>query len=208
MKTIKYIALALLTGVLVFSARESKAQIMRDSYFNADWQFMFPTGNDFVSKASGWGANFEMGRYVARDLAVGLFLNYQTNNQYIPRQTIQLSPTASVTTDQQHCQFQLPFGVGARYRLIQAGIFEPYLALKIGPSFTRFTSFYSAFELYDNTWGFYMAPEVGVTIYPSPERRFGIHIAGFFSYATNNTDIFQYNVNGIGNFGLRAGIAF
>ena len=89
---------------------QSKAQVSLNSYFNVDWQFNIPLGNDFSNDASGWGMNFEGGYYVMQDLAVGGFLSFHTNNEYFPRQTIKLSETLSMSSRQQHQMFTLPFG--------------------------------------------------------------------------------------------------
>ena len=112
MKTMKYLplkALAVLAIAIGF-ALPGKAQTLGNYYANIDWQFNFPLGNDFVKKGSGWGMNFEGGYYLTENLAVGAFLAYHSNHKYIPRQTISMGDNSSLNTDQQHTQFQLPFG--------------------------------------------------------------------------------------------------
>ena len=42
---------------------DTKAQVSLNSYFNVDWQFNIPLGNNFSDGASGWGMNFEGGYY-------------------------------------------------------------------------------------------------------------------------------------------------
>ena len=36
----------------------------------------------------------------------------------------------------------------------------------------------------------------------------GIHVALYYSYATNEGDVLVYRVNNLNNFGLRVGISF
>ena len=85
------------------------AQIVKSMYFNFDWQLNTPFGNDFADKTSGWGAHAEAGYYLTPNFALGAFISWHTNNKYIDRQTLPISETSMVTSDQQHSIFQLPF---------------------------------------------------------------------------------------------------
>ena len=207
MKTIsKLFCIALFACVLAVPSR-GKAQISLDSYYNIDWQFNFPISNSFADKASGWGLNFEGGYYLTESLAIGGFLTYHSNHKYIPRQTIPLSDNSSLNTDQQHTLFQLPFGVAGRYTFNREGMLQPYVSLKIAPQYAKLRTTFNAFENSDNTWGFYVSPEIGMNIFPwvySP----GIHVAAYYSYATNKGNLMTYDVDGMSNFGLRLGVAF
>ena len=131
MKSIRKLCYVALVVSMTLAPSGSKAQITLDSYFNVDWQFNVPIDNNFSSVASGWGMNFEGGYYVTRDIAVGAFISFHTNNEYFPRHTISLSPTLSMNSDQQHQMFTLPFGALLRYRFIEAD-FQPYAGIKLG----------------------------------------------------------------------------
>ena len=72
---------------------------------------------------------------------------------------------------------------------------------------------HSVFQLpfgkqYNDTWGFFLSPEIGVSIFPRPDYRFGFHVALYYSYATNSGDVLTYSVNNLNNFGIRVGISF
>lgn len=200
----KMLAIAAFIGGFILPA---KAQTSDTFYSNIDWQFNFPISNSFADKASGWGMNFEGGYYLTENFALGGFLSYHSNHKYIPRQTIPMTDNSSLNTDQQHTLFQLPFGVAGRYVFSRDGIFQPYISLKLGPQYARLKTAFNAFVNDDNTWGFYMSPEVGMNIYPWAYRP-GIHVAAYYSYATNKGEVMTYDVSGMSNFGLRVGIAF
>ena len=122
MKTIKYISvrvLAIAALALVF-AMPAKAQLSDNGYANIDWQFNVPLSNGFADDASGWGMNFEGGYFVTPNLGLGLFLNYHTNHEYVGRETFSVNG-GSMTSDQQHTIFQLPFGAAARYQFNRGG---------------------------------------------------------------------------------------
>lgn len=209
MKTTRQLSVKLLALIAIAMAftLPGRAQTSDSFYSNIDWQFNFPISNSFADKASGWGMNFEGGYYLTDNFAIGAFLAYHSNHKYIPRQTISLGDNSSINTDQQHTQFQLPFGVTGRYTFNREGMFQPYISVKAGPQYARLKSTFNVFENDDNTWGFYVSPEIGMNIFPWVYRP-GIHVAAYYSYATNKGSVLTYDVDGMSNFGLRLGIAF
>lgn len=210
MKTIKYLSLRLLAvvAVIAFLPVRTEAQVVNRAYFNIDWNFNIPISNDFASTASGWGMNFEGGYYFHPNMAVGAFLSYFTNNEYIGRGTLPLTASSAVTTDQQHSIFQLPFGASFRYNLHPWGIAEPYLSAKLGANYAKMSSYYYVLESYDKSWGFYASPEIGLNIFVTPEKKFGFHVALYYSIGTNSSDVLVYSISSLNNFGFRLGVTF
>lgn len=206
MKSIQRFFCAALFVIAATVPFNGKAQISLDSYYNIDWQFNIPLGNKFSNVASGWGMNFEGGYYVTRDIAVGGFINFHTNNEYFSRRTIDLSGTLSVNTDQQHQMFTLPFGALVRYRFIEAD-FQPYVGMKLGACYSEFNDYYYIFMSSQDKWGFYMSPEVGFNWYPWPNS-IGFHFALYYSFATNKCDVMTYSQNILNSLGFRLGVAF
>ena len=206
MKTIKKIILGAIVLMAAIYPSESKAQASLNSYFNVDWQFNIPLGNNFSNGASGWGMNFEGGYYITQDVAIGAFINFHTNNEYFPRQTISLSETLSMGSRQQHQMFTLPFGISARYRFIESD-FQPYIGMKLGMCYSEFNNYYYIFEKSQDRWGFYMSPEVGFNYYPWANG-IGFHMALYYSFATNKCNIMSYKQSTLNNIGFRLGIAF
>ena len=208
MKTRKniYFKVVALAAIAIAFAMPAKAQLSDNGYANIDWQFNVPLSNNFADKASGWGMNFEGGYYVLPDLSIGAFINYHTNNEYIPRQTLPINSSSALTTDQQHSVFQLPFGFATHYRFSD-GICQPYIGLKLGANYTKMSSDFYIYEVKDDTWGFYVSPEIGVNIYPWPNS-IGFHLAGFYNYSTNKGTVFNYDMDKLQNFGFRVGVAF
>lgn len=199
---------AALVLTLLFAARPARSQIIPGAYVNVDWQVGVPLGSSFADKASGWGMNFEAGWFVTENVTVGPFINYQTNIRSLGRETLVLSPGTALTTAQKHTVFQLPFGVASRWNFLKGRVLQPYAGLKLGASYAQFSSYYYVLKQYENSWGFYLAPEVGVSIFPNPQQRFGFHVALYYSYATNGGDVLVYSVGSLNNFGVRVGISF
>lgn len=206
MKKISKIFVAVICAALLSVPSRSKAQVSLDSYYNVDWQFNIPINNSFSNVASGWGMNFEGGYYVSSDVAIGAFLNFHTNNEYLSRRTINLGGNQSINTDQQHQMFTLPFGLLARYRFMEES-FQPYVGMKLGACYSEFTNYYYIFMNREKKWGFYMQPEVGFNYYPWANS-IGFHFAMYYSFSTNKCNIMSYTQNNLNNFGLRFGLAF
>ena len=206
MKSLRHLFYISLFVMTLLAPSTGKAQISLDSYYNIDWQFNIPIDNSFSNKASGWGMNFEGGYYVHRNIAIGAFISFHTNNEYISRRTVQLSQTLAMNTDQQHQMFALPFGVLMRYRFIERD-FQPYAGIKLGTCYSEFNDYYYIFMKSQNRWGFFMSPEIGFNYYPWVNS-IGFHMAIYYNYATNKHDIMTYSQNGLNNFGFRLGVAF
>ena len=193
---------------LSFCPALSQAQYNSDIYMNIDWQFNVPLGASYVDKASGWGMNFEGGYYFPCNFGIGAFFSYHTNNEYVSRRTISMTPSSAVTTDQQHSLYQVPFGATGRYRFLAGSICEPYVAMKLGANYARISSDFYILQAYEETWGFYMSPELGVQIRPFSQTRIGFHAALYYSYATNEGTVMQDKMSQLNNFGFRLGLSF
>lgn len=206
MKRLRNIICAVLFAAAAAMPSTGKAQISLDTYYNVDWQFNIPLGNDFSSTASGWGMNFEGGYYVTPEIAVGGFLSFHTNNEYFSRRTIAINETLSMNSDQQHQMFTLPFGLLARYRFQEAD-FQPYVGMKLGMCYSQFSNYYYIFLTDENRWGFFMSPEIGFNYYPWANG-IGFHMAIYYSFATNKCDLMSYKQSILNNIGFRLGLAF
>ena len=207
MKTLKKYSTRLAIAAALFAgiSLPANSQTSLDAYYNVDWQFNIPS-NKFVDKASGWGMNFDAGWYITPDIAIGTFLNYHTNNEYIDRAVVKVSDNTSIFTDQQRSFYQLPFGVTFLYRIIESD-WQPYVAMKLGAEYAYTSSYYNIYKSSDDSWGFYMSPEIGVRWYPWPNG-VGMHAAAYYSYSTNKSSVMGAGLKDPSNFGFRLGLAF
>lgn len=201
--------LALVMMISLVAGFEVRAQHLPDElHFNLDWQLNAPIGSDFANHLSGYGMSFEVGYEVVGPWSLGAFASFHTNHRYVGRQTIALSPTEALTTDQQQSAFQVPFGALVSYSLYDNGYVQPYVTAKVGAMWQRNTSYFSTVGYYEKPWGFYVSPEVGVNIHPLKWGRFGFHVAAYYSYGTNETRLLNIKETGRSSLGLRAGICF
>lgn len=207
MKTLKKYTVRLAVAAALFAgiSLPAKSQVSLDAYYNVDWQLNIPL-NNYADKVSGWGMNFDAGWYLTPDIAIGTFLNYHTNSKYIDRAVVNLSDETAVFTDQQRSLYLLPFGVTALYRIIESD-WQPYVAMKLGAEYAYASSYYNIYKSSENSWGFYMSPEIGVRWYPWANGM-GLHAAAYYSFSTNKATVMGGELKNPSNFGFRLGLAF
>lgn len=203
MKKIIYIIAASL-ALLLMSA-EADAQMGKRTYVNGGWQFNGTLGNEFVETAQGYGAYLEGGYYISPMVAFGGFASFNTNNEYIPKETYTFEDKSALTTDLDKSIYQVPFGATVRLRFMTT-MFQPYIEAKIGTEYATQSTYMSTFVNRQDNWGFYISPEVGFTVFPFHKDDFGFHLAAYYSFATNQND--SYDIKGLNNLGFKLGIAF
>ena len=201
----KYIYLLTAVTALFLAAGSADAQMGKREYINAGWQFNGTVGNSFVKSAQGYGAYIEGGYYLTPMFAVGGFASFNTNNDYIPKQTYTFDDQSALTTDVDRSIYQVPFGLTMRTRFLR-GEFQPYLGTKIGAEFSTQSTYMFTFVNRHDNWGFYMSPELGFTYFPFEKTDFGFQFAVYYSFCTNRNT--SYDIKGINNLGFKLGIAF
>lgn len=201
-----FVKVIILSAALsVLAAAAADAQPGRRFYVGAGWQFNGTAGNDFAANGNGWGAYLEGGYYVLPHMAVGLFGSFNTNNEYVPRNTYRAEDGSALTTDMVNSIYQIPFGATLRYRFSYR-LFQPYIQAKLGANYAQEYSYMSTMAYMDDQWGFYASPEIGFTWHPFRRSNFGFQLAAYYSYATNRSD--GFGLNGINNVGFKLGVLF
>jgi hypothetical protein len=203
MKRFIYILAAAVAFAL--TAAEADAQMGKRDYINGGWQFNGTVANNFVQNGQGYGAYIEGGYYLTPMFAIGGFASFNTNNEYIPKQTYTFSDGSALTTDLDRSVYQVPFGTTFRVRFLRSEV-QPYVQAKIGTEYSVQSTYMSTFVNRHDNWGFYMSPEVGFTFFPFHKTDFGFQVAAYYSYSTNNNK--SYDINGLNNVGFKLGIAF
>ena len=203
MQKMIYILAAAVTFML--AAAQADAQMGKRTYVNGGWQFNGTIKNEVAESAQGYGAYIESGFYVTPMFAIGGFASFSSNDQYYPSQTYTFADKSALTTDMFKSIYQVPFGSTMRLRFARS-MFQPYVEAKIGTEYSSQSTYMSTFVSRDDNWGFYVSPEVGMTVYPFERDDFGFQLALYYSYSTNKST--EYNMKGINNLGFKLGIAF
>ena len=203
MKKVIYILAA--AAAMLLAATQADAQMGKRYYINGCWQFNGTLANDFAESAQGYGAYMEGGYFITPMIAVGGFASFNTNNEYIPRETYTFSDMSALTTDLNRSIYQVPFGATMRVRFMRS-MFQPYVEAKLGAEYSTQSTYMSTFVNRHDNWGFYVSPEVGMTFFPFQNTDFGFQVAVYYSYASNQNK--SLDINGLNNLGFKLGIAF
>jgi len=203
MKKVIYILAA--AAAMLLAATQADAQMGKRYYINGGWQFNGTLANDFAESAQGYGAYMEGGYFITPMIAVGGFASFNTNNEYIPRETYTFSDMSALTTDLNRSIYQVPFGATMRVRFMRS-MFHPYVEAKLGAEYSTQSTYMSTFVNRHDNWGFYVSPEVGMTFFPFQNTDFGFQVAVYYSYASNQNK--SLDINGLNNLGFKLGIAF
>ncbi len=203
MKKVIYILAA--AAAMLLAATQADAQMGKRYYINGGWQFNGTLANDFAESAQGYGAYMEGGYFITPMIAVGGFASFNTNNEYIPRETYTFSDMSALTTDLNRSIYQVPFGATMRVRFMRS-MFQPYVEAKLGAEYSTQSTYMSTFVNRHDNWGFYVSPEVGMTFFPFQNTDFGFQVAVYYSYASNQNK--SLDINGLNNLGFKLGIAF
>lgn len=201
----KILCIMAAAAAMVIAAAEADAQMGKRYYIDGGWQFNSIIGNDFVQSAQGYGAYMEGGYYITPMFAIGGFLSFNTNNEYLPRQTYTFDDKSALTTDLNRSIYQVPFGSTMRLRFMRTE-FQPYVQAKIGTEYSTQSTYMSTFVNRNENWGFYVSPEVGMTWFPFEKEDIGFQFAVFYAYSTNHNR--NYDMEGINNLGFKLGLAF
>ena len=203
MKKMIYVLAA--AAAMLLASTQADAQMGKRYYINGGWQFNGTLANDFAESAQGYGAYMEGGYFITPMIAVGGFASFNTNNEYIPRETYTFSDMSALTTDLNRSIYQVPFGATMRVRFMRS-MFQPYVEAKLGAEYSTQSTYMSTFVNRHDNWGFYVSPEVGMTFFPFQNTDFGFQVAVYYSYASNQNK--SLDINGLNNLGFKLGIAF
>lgn len=203
MKKIVYVVTVL--ALLGLGAQQASAQMGKKFYISAGWQFNAAISNPVSSTAQGYGAFLEGGYYLTPHLAVGGFINFSNNEDYIAEETYYFDDNKALTTDIAQSLYQVPFGGLVKFRTSWREI-QPFAQAKIGANYSSQSTYMSHYLGRDVNWGLYLSPELGMSFFPFYKHDIGFSLSVYYSYATNQGN--GYDFNSLNNAGFKLGIVF
>jgi hypothetical protein len=183
-----------------------------DGFISMGWAPSWGTGNlgDFVSDGSYRGFFFEGKKFVTDNFAVGGTFGWSGFYEIKDRETLDFDDVSSVkasgaiTGNLSNYYYNFPILVSFSYYPTPEYFIKPYISLYTGTVYNRLESYLGTYGLYDETWQFQVAPEIGAFIPFGKDAEFGFHIAGRYNYITYQ----KYRFNGIQYFQLNVGVSW
>ncbi len=175
------------------------ATVFSQGLININYQITYPQGEtaDYIDKVSFRGVGLEWNRFLTKNLAAGISLNWNVFNQ-VATETADLED-GNVTGTQNRTINSFPFLATAQYFLGNKRSLRPYLGVGAGAYLIKQRLGIGIYTFEESNWHFGVAPEVGVQIPLEYETM--IMIAVKYNYA------FETKEQSHSYLGLHIGIA-
>lgn len=204
MKKVLYIFTTLL-ALMTISVMQADAQMGKKGFITAGWQYNAPISNPVSTIDQGYGAFVDLGYYLTPHFAVGAFVSFSNNFDFVAEDTYYFDDNKALTTDISTGLYQSPFGVLLRYRTGWKDV-QPFAQAKIGANYSSQSTYMSHYMSMDENWGLYLSPEIGIAVFPFYKRDIGFSLSVYYSYATNQGKSYKFSC--LNNAGFKLGILF
>jgi len=210
MKRILIIVVFVLLSFNMFA--QSENTITDKGYISLGWAPAWGVGHfgDFVSEGSYRGFFLDGKGFISENIAIGGSMGWSGFYDVKDRATLNfenvnaIQADGAVTGNLSNYYYNLPILVNVSYYPSFESFFKPYVSLGVGTVYNRLESYVGLVGVYDETWQFQMAPELGAFIPFGKDSNIGAHLAARYNYIT-----FQdYRFSGISYFQLNIGVSW
>lgn len=150
----------------------------------------FPMGdlNDYISKTSFRGINFEFNRQIKPLVSVGLEVGW--NVFYEDAGEVQYKDqTVTVTGKQYRYTNSVPILVGAQYHPVPKGsVAAPYVGLGLGTVYSNRSTDLGLYRITNEAWQFAIRPEAGVVFKTSAGVNPFLGVKYYWPFSSNDLD--------------------
>jgi membrane associated rhomboid family serine protease len=168
-----------------------KAQIA-ESAFHMNWTILKPINSAYIDNVSMQGIRIGYTKFLNERWGIGFEGGYSVLDDYVPRQTYDLSDGA-ITTDFFNYMYYITAVANVQYNFRTSGLLIPFASLGIGGAYTDYTVYYNVYSETDTGGSFVLRPKVGALYRFSTFSSLGLKAAIGYEYATNNSDRFETN---------------
>jgi hypothetical protein len=135
------------------------------SAFIISYPIGFPMGNlnDYISKTSFRGINFEFGKEVRQDLIAEIETGWNVFYQEQPDQ-VYTEGTASISGKQFRNTNSVPILAGAKWLLKSKNHLIPYIGVGLGTVYSERSTDFGLYRISTDAWQFCIRPELGITV--------------------------------------------
>ncbi len=209
----KKIYILLIVSLLSFGSQAQDEYINKpDGFISLGWAPAWGVGDlgDFITTKSYRGFFFEGKKFLNSNFAVGGTIGWSGFYEIKDRATLNfddvesIKASGAVTGNLANYYYNFPIMVSFNYYPKPELWVKPYIGFYTGTVYNRLESYLGTVGLYDETWQFQVAPEVGVFVPFGKDAEFGLHIAGRYNYVTYQ----KYRFNGLTYMQLNVGFSW
>lgn len=163
-----------------------------DNFFTFAWDVNIPVGDMYVDEISYAGGKIEYRKMINdNNLSLGFDFSWNSYYEFKPYQTYQYSSTTDITTDLYKYNYTVPLALTAHKYFPGGSVFLPYVGLGLGATYSRPSLFFNIYEIYEDSWGFLVRPELGTIIKFDKSADVGVLLGVRYSYSTNKEEGFK-----------------
>ncbi|MEG2321496.1 MAG: outer membrane beta-barrel protein [Bacteroidales bacterium] len=167
---------------------QSYGNNMRQIY-SLNYQMSIPLGGskDFVSKASFEGININWAYFVTNNLAVGVDLTYNNYHENFGQKIYRPNDFTAINAAQYRYTQVFPIKAQIKYFFTPNRFIKVYAGLGIGALSAGEHVVIQDIDVWDNNWGFLLAPEVGMLIPFGSKAIWGANITAGYNWSSNKS---------------------
>lgn len=191
----------------------SKAQTFgNDSYMKqiimANYQMSVPIGQtkDFISNMSFGGVNLSWEYFVTHNLTVGASFTYNNYNRKVGQRIYMPTPDMAMNAAQYRYTQVFPLKATVKAYFNPDSFAKVYAGLGIGALSAGQHIVIQDLGEWHNSWGFLIAPEVGVLVPFGSNANYGLNVNIGYNYSTNKTRFADIKINGRNSFYWNIGL--
>lgn len=174
------------------------------SFYSLEWNVSIPVGDfgKFISITSPTGGSFSGRYFVFDNLTIGFDVGWNNYYEKFPRRTYYFDDGLAVTASHYRYAYMVPFRFLTDYFFSPDRLVSPYVGLAIGGNYMEQHIILLDWDIYENQWGFLIAPEAGAFVKFGNFSHWGINVKAAYWLSTNS---FEF---GNDKFKLMQGINF
>lgn len=137
----------------------------QNRYSSVRYSLAFPTGNtqDYISKTSFRGVEFEFGSYINTHWSIGLQMGYQTFYKEMGKTSYPIRDGV-ITGYQYRYIHAVPLLLQPRYHFAANAKINPFVGMGVGTYWVEQTTEMGLYAWVDKIWHFGLAPEAGIGV--------------------------------------------
>ncbi|MCD4680943.1 MAG: porin family protein [Bacteroidales bacterium] len=162
-----------------------RVKLTRAGLLNMKYVMGFPTGDftDFINESSYRGFNIEYRRFLNDNISVGGYTGWNGFYEKTDRATYNFD-NGAITGVLYNYFYVLPIYANVHYYFFPGDIVQPFVGLGFGALYVNKESQMGVLSVYDDSWHFGLAPEIGFFVPFAKNANSGVITSGRYNQAS------------------------
>ena len=173
-----------------------KARHSYEQIYSFNWQSYLPLGssNDYISRYSLEGFNFNFTYFVTSNIGVGVDFGWSYNKKFVPREIYRPDENTAVAAAINKYTDIFPIKAQFKYMINPKDAVKVYASAGLGAPRYGEETHVQDLSIGQHSWGFLMSPEVGMIVPFGKDALWGLNANAGLNWATNNFFNLYFNL--------------